>query len=62
MERLDRCKYLLFAICALSALVYADLLTYGQFRISIITIFFGFVPVLFLTAKRFVKSKDKTHP
>lgn len=46
MEELKKYQWLLLAILGLLSLLYADVLTYSKIRISIITIVFGFIPVL----------------
>lgn len=55
MEKLKNCQWLLLAFVGLLSLLYADVLTYPKFRISILTIVFGFIPVLiqiFRTARK----------
>lgn len=40
-------------------LAYADTLTNGAFRISLITIFFGYIPLLLQVKRSIDKSKPK---
>ena len=51
MEILKKYKWLFFAIVGNLFFLYADLLTYGKFRISLLTIIFGYTPLFILIVK-----------
>ena len=57
MEIFKKYKWLFFAIVGNLLLIYADLLTFGKFRISLLTIVFGYTPLFILIVKTVRQNK-----
>lgn len=59
METIKQQKYIILAAAGTCCLLYADYLTYGWVKISLLTMMFGFVPLIVQIGRSFRKMKTK---
>jgi hypothetical protein len=59
METLKINKFLILAIIGNFIFVYADFLTFGKFKISLITIIFGYFPLSIQIIRTIQRSKNR---